>query len=99
MDGHEFVGNDKVLLEEIVKIGKECEDLILTKSGLIDDELLRVDLLPKAAAHYYILRMAFQGTIKGDTERLEDYVFPQEFDFYIERKNEELEKRLIALNK
>lgn len=99
LDGHEFTGNDKVLLEEIVKIGKECEDLILNKAGLIDDELLRVDLLPKASAHYYILRMAFQGIIKGDIERLEDYVFPQEFDFYVESKIGELQKRLTFLNR
>ena len=99
LQGKQYTGNDKALLDEIIQIGKTCEELILTKAGLVDDEKLRQNILPKAAAHYYIIRMAYLNNIQGDIERFENYVFPEEFDVYIEKKIQDLQNRLMVLNK
>ncbi|MEM9299099.1 MAG: hypothetical protein AAGA64_12020 [Bacteroidota bacterium] len=43
-----FKGNDRVLLDQIISIGEICEKLIHEKSGIIDDDHLSSNILPKA---------------------------------------------------
>lgn len=90
--------NDKILLGEIVSIGQLCEDLILNKSGLVDDKYLRLELLPKAISHFYILREAFNHRIIQDFGRFGKYSFPFELDSCLENGIEELKRRLDYLN-
>ena len=98
LEGKEFSGNDKYLLDEIIKIGEKIEELILSKSGLIDDDKLRNDLVPRLGAHIILLRLMYQGVIKGEdekeVERFKRDVFPREIDNEIERRIKELQALL-----
>ena len=104
---------DKKLIEEIVETEIKIEDLILTKSGLIDSEKLSFGYIPDPSitdveirntsitalllAHYRLLRMAYRQEIKGDVDRFKDFVYPREFDLEIKRKMESLQKELENL--
>ncbi|MGD2090586.1 MAG: hypothetical protein PVH61_30720 [Candidatus Aminicenantes bacterium] len=98
LKGEKFSGNDEVLLKEIIDIGKKVENLILSKSGLIDDEKLRNDLLPRVGTHILLLRLMYEGVIKGESEneieRFKRDVFPREIDDEIEKRIQELEIQL-----
>ena len=92
--GNKFTGNDLVLLEQIVDLGKQCEILIHQNAGLIDDSLLRLELIPRATTHFLLLRLAFEGKLKGDVENYEDLTFPRELDDKLEERKKQLETDL-----
>lgn len=89
--------NDKALLSEIIKIGEQCEKLIHNKAGLIDDENLRSEWFPKATKHFLILRLAYSGRLKGQTDLFFDSMFPTEIDELIEGRINELRQELKKL--
>jgi hypothetical protein len=91
--------NDKVILDEIISLGQKCEDLILEKAGLVDDEAFRQDVLPAAATHYFVIRMAYQKLLQGESERFIKYKFPNELDEWLDGKTQELKDRLEVLNR
>ena len=97
LNGHEFTGNDKILLEEIIKIGGECEKLIHRKAGLIDDTYLRTEVIPKATTHYLIIRLAYEGLLKGEADQYKDVLFPYDLDDLLEKRKKELENELKNL--
>lgn len=97
LEGKKFEKNDKILVEEILKIIGELENLILSQSGLIDDEELRL-LFAKAGAHFRILQLAYKGDLSGDVERFKDYVYPRELNQKIEKRIQALQARLDQLN-
>lgn len=99
MSGRVFEGNDKKLLEEIIIIGKKCEELIHSKAGLIDDENLRKNVLPKLTTHFLILRLAFEGTLEKQSNRFDELTFPKEVVGLIEIRFNELERELEELSK
>ena len=92
-----ITGNEKILLDEIIKVGEKCENLIQDKAGLIDDEALRTNWLPKASTHYLILRLAYSDCLKGDAEKFEKHTFPREIDELIEARIKALHKDLEIL--
>lgn len=94
LNGKKFSGNDLILLEQIVDIGKQCENLIHTNAGLIDDSTLRLDLIPKATTHFLLLRLAFEGKLVGDVENYDDLTFPKELDNNLETRKKQLENEL-----
>lgn len=98
LKGNKFKGNDKILIEEVMKITEQAEDLIYSQSGLIDDPDLR-QLLIKIAAHFRILRFAYKGTLTGEIERFKEYVYPKKINQKVENRIKELQKRLDELNK
>jgi hypothetical protein len=97
LSGKQFKDNDLILLKEIITIGQQCEDLIHTKAGLIDDSDLRVKILPRATSHYLILRLAFKGDLSGEETRFEENIFPKELDERVEKRFKELEEKLREL--
>lgn len=106
LDGYEFPEDKKVILKEIIKIGKECEDLIYSQSGLIDDDIIDnststsfKDLLSRASTHYLILKLAFDKGLNGNSETFEDLTFPRELDDALKYKEKSLKDELKKLNK
>ena len=99
LDGKKFSKNEEELLNEIIKIGEECEKLIHSKAGLIDDTNLRTNIIPRASTHFLILRLAHKGSLIGDVEKFKSHVFPKELDDLLEKRRGELEQDLIKLNK
>ena len=91
--------NDQVLLAEIIKIGRLCERLIQSKAGLIDDENLRTIWFPAAAKHYLIIRLAYNGSLKGALELYQDSTFPDGISDLIEKRITALKNELEDLNK
>jgi hypothetical protein len=89
--------NDQAILKEIIEIGNQCEKLIYDKAGLIDDEALRLIWLPKAATHYLIIRLAYQGALNGHVANFTDSTFPQEIDALLEIRIEKLHEELGGL--
>ncbi|MBK8489228.1 MAG: hypothetical protein IPL48_15750 [Bacteroidetes bacterium] len=99
LKGGVFLGNDKILLEEIISLGEESEKLIHSKAGLIDDTYLRQTLIPRATTHYLLLRLAYKGALTGDAEQFKDLSFPKELDDKLETRKKQLEIELENLNK
>lgn len=99
LNGGKFDGNDKVLLEEILELGKKCETLIHSKAGLIDDSDLRNNIIPRATTHYLILRLAYNSKLQGEAEKFKDLTFPRNMDELLEKRKKTLELRLEELNK
>ena len=98
LEGREFTGNDKVLLEQVMSVTDKISELIVDKSGLIEDEEEELqELLSKARVHFRILRLAYDNELSEDIERLEDFVYPKDLDDEIKRKKTELEDRLNEL--
>ena len=95
--GHEFDGNDKALLNEIIEIGKLSEKLLLEKAGLIDDKSLRKQLIPRVSTHYLVLRLAHQGSLKGEEDLYADLTFPIELNKKLEEVRNQLEDELEKL--
>jgi hypothetical protein len=104
---------DTKLLEEIIETEKSIEDLILTKSGLVDDEQLMFNYVPDPAvtdvklsnmsliavalAHFRLLRMAYAGHFKGEVARFTNLVYPREFDIQLRARVEKLQMELARL--
>lgn len=99
LGGSSYDGNDLVVLDEILRIGNKCKEIIFNNSGLIDDVRLRDTHIPKLLNHFLIIQKAFDGEIKDDVQRFENYVFPNEIDDILKNKVEELQQRLITLNR
>ncbi|MEM6734567.1 MAG: hypothetical protein AAF620_00735 [Bacteroidota bacterium] len=98
LKGKDFEDNEKALLKEIIDLGRESEKLIHENAGLIDDDDLRNDLIPKASTHYLLLRLAYEGSLSGDTENFIDSSFPIEIDAKLEQRKTDLENYLKKLN-
>lgn len=84
-------GNEKVLLDEIINIGIQCEKLIHEKSGLIGDDNLRNNVLPRVTAHFLVLRLAYQNILIGEPDKYQDLVFPRDLDSILEKRVQKLE--------
>ena len=98
LEGREFTGNDKVLLEQVMNVTDEISELIIDKSGLIEDEEEELqELLSKARVHFRVLRLAYNDELSEDIERLREFVYPKALDEEIKRKKTELENRLNEL--
>jgi hypothetical protein len=97
LDGGEVLGNEKVLLDEIIRIGEKCEKLIHEKAGLIDDDELRKIWFPKASTHYLILRLAYNKSLTGDSTKFQKHTFPNEIDGLVASRIEILQSELKEL--
>jgi hypothetical protein len=98
LEGHIFEGNDKALLEQILKVTRAIDQLILKKSGLVDNLELHA-LLSKASTHFRLMRLAYEGQLSGDIERFQDHIFPLELAERIDAQIEGLQSRLNDLNR
>lgn len=96
LNGDKFSDNDISLLNQIISINKQLEDLIVSKSGYVEDIELR-NLLGEAATHFNIMFLAHERLIKGEMEKFEKYLFPRVLDEKIELEIEKLNKRLKEL--
>ena len=98
LEKFEFTENERALLHEIINIGKECEVLVHRESGLIDDDTLRNELIPKLTTHILILRLAYEGKLEGNPSDFDKHTFPRGLDETIEKKINSLQERLEELN-
>lgn len=99
LKGHKFAESELSLLDEIISIGKECETLVQTNAGLVDDRKLRYEILPKFTAHILILRLAYEKKLIGTPEDFEMHRFPRELDKQLKKQINRLLNRLDELNK
>lgn len=90
LEGEQFSGNDKQLLDSIIEIGKKTDELILKEGGWVQDSQLR-KMLDKVTTHYTLIELAAKGNLKGETNRFDQFIFPNEID-------EEIEKEITRLN-
>ena len=101
LEGTEFIGNDKILLEQILEITQELDKLILSKSELIDEGLQPA--LWEASTHFRLIRLAKNHSLAGEPQRFQKFVYPrplnEAIDAEIGRLRNRLEelRRLIAL--
>lgn len=96
LNGVKFEGNDKILLEQIIKIDEQIERLIVDKSGYVENDELR-DILYKAATHFNVISLAYNGFLNGEKSRFSDYLFPNELDEKIEEEVKKLHDNLEKL--
>jgi hypothetical protein len=98
LDGEVFIGNDDILLKEIIKIDEKLEKMIVSKAGLIDDKELREKILPRFSTHVLLMRLAYEKKLTGNIDSFKDKTFPSELDEAIERKIDDLINRLVQIN-
>jgi hypothetical protein len=98
LEGYELSENDKSLLAQIVDVNKRIETIILEKSGLVDDSGLR-ELLGKAATHFSVIRLAYEGQLKSEPDRFANYIYPRDLEEKLNVQVDILKKRLEKLNK
>lgn len=96
LNKHVFEGNDKVLLEQIIKLGEDSERLIQEKSGLIDDLDLRLEIT-RATTHFLLINLAYKRELSGDTVEFEDLTYPKDLVAKLEFRRDQLEAELLAL--
>lgn len=99
LNNNHFEGNDKILLEQIIQLGEDSERLIQEKSGLIDDTQLRLEILPRATTHFLLIRLAYKGDLKGNSDEFKDLTYPRELISKLEIRKAQLEDDLENLNK
>lgn len=99
LSNYHFEGNDKILLEQIIQLGEDSERLIQEKSGLIDDPQLRLEILPRATTHFLLIRLAYKGDLKGNSDEFKDLTYPRELVSRLEERKTRLEEDLENLNK
>lgn len=99
LNNYRFEDNDKILLEEIIQLGEDSERLIQEKSGLIDDPQLRLEILPRATTHFLLIRLAYKGDLKGNSDEFKDLTYPRELVSKLEERKTRLEEDLENLNK
>lgn len=90
--------DERVLLEGIIQVGEKIENLVIEKSGLIDDLELS-DQLKRLITHTSILRLAFEGLLTSKPDSYNDNTFPRDLDNRIEEKIVQLKKKLDELKK
>ncbi len=96
--GTQFQGDDKEILDEIIRLGEDMENLILEKAGLVDDSELGDELLPDALAHFFLIRIANQGRLKKDYNSYVLHTFPNKLPEAIDRRINQLRTELKELN-
>lgn len=94
----ELEGDELTLLEGIIKVGEKIENLVIEKSGLIDDQELN-EQLKRLITHTSILRLAFDGLLTSKPDSYNDNTFPRHLDENIEAKIVQLKKKLDELKK
>jgi hypothetical protein len=99
MNNRVFEGNDKVFLEQIIKLGEDSERLIQEKSGLIDDSELRLEIIPRATTHFLLIKLARNRELTGDSTEFKDLTYPIELVSKLEERKAQLEADLENLNK
>ena len=87
------------MLEEILKLGEKCENLIHAKAGLIDDTELRTVTIPRATNHFLLIRLAHKGIISGEASKYKDLTFPRDLDTKLETRKKQLDEDLKTLNR
>lgn len=97
-DGSAFTEDEHALMKQILEIGAKVEDLVVTRSGLIDDPELSSQL-SRLLAHTAILKLAYEGHIKGDPTKFDKATFPRDLDKFISKKIEQLKHRLEEIKK
>lgn len=98
LDGKSFSGNNDKLLQQIIEIGGKCEQLIHDKAGLIDNQTIRNEILPRLTTHFLILRLAYEGQLEGEVDRFREFTFPYQIDEMIKKRIADLEARLRELD-
>jgi hypothetical protein len=94
--GHIFMGVDKVLLDEIIRIGDESAALITKEIGLVEDAELQAGL-SRATTHYRIIKLAAERKLLSDTAEFENFTFPKKVDELIKRQIAALNQQLQEL--
>lgn len=94
--GHIFMGVDKVLLEEIIRIGDESSALIIKEIGLVDNPELQAGL-SRAMTHYRIIKLAMERKLLTTNAEFDDFTFPKRVDELIQQQIKTLDARLQQL--
>ncbi len=94
LNAEQYLGNDAVLLEEVMRTTARISELIVDKAGLVEEresETDLVNLLSKARAHYRLLQLAYEKKLSMEADRFAEYVYPQDLDEAIISEKRRLE--------
>ena len=98
LKGQAFHGVDEILLDQIIDIGRQSEELIYEKVGLVDDADLQ-SMLWRLATHFRIFHLAKEGRLAGAGDEFSKFTFPYQIDDRIPAKANALNARLKELKK
>lgn len=87
-----FKAGDKAFIEEIIAIDGKLLDLIQDKSGLTSSVIQ--EYLWRAASHFRIIKMAFDGKLENDPQRFIHHVYPKQLDEIIDLEINRIRSRI-----
>lgn len=95
VEGESFTGNDKALLDAIVRVTKQADRLVSRNEGLGSERLRSV--LARASAHWRVLHLAHEGKLVGDSDRFTKMLYPRTLLHELDEEIDRLRKRLASL--
>lgn len=98
LSGNSFVGNAKVLFEQILENDNKLNELIINYSNVVSNDQLQ-EKLSKLSAHYTILELTYKGQLKGDNKVLSKYSFPSEVVDDLEKEVQRVKTKISKYNK
>jgi hypothetical protein len=100
LQGHEFTGNERSLIREIIATTRRIRRLILRGGALVTDPGVSA-LLATAAFHFRVLELAESGTLSApdaaSSNMFEDAVYPRGLNPALEQEIARLQQRLTVL--
>jgi len=93
----QFSNNDWTLIDQIIRIDSALDELITTKSGLVN--LLIQPYLARASQHFRIIRLAYIEALRGQPERFMAHVYPRQLDGVIQLEVQRLKDRADLLRR
>lgn len=87
-----FKSGDQAFIEEILAIDGKLLDLIQDKSGLTSSVIQ--EYLWRAASHFRIIKLAFDGRLENDPQRFIHHVYPKQLDEIIDLEIQRIRGRI-----
>lgn len=89
---HSLKSGDQAFIEEILAIDGKLLDLIQDKSGLTSNVIQ--EYLWRAASHFRIIKMAFDGKLENDPQRFIHHAYPKQLDEIIDLEIKRIQGRI-----
>jgi hypothetical protein len=88
---------DATIVAEIIRNDGDLERLIRDKAGLVEPKILAY--LARASAHFRMIKLAHDGVLGNDPERIRRYRYPWQLDEVLDAEVMRLQRRCEQLRR
>jgi hypothetical protein len=90
-----LAAGEAALLAEVAANARKLREFVENNVGMVDAKVM--PYLSRAAAHYRMLELAYDGVLGSDPTAFKDFVFPAAIDEVLQLEVERLERRRVLL--